>query len=56
MGLHLYVVLIKYWHLEVQKFKIVKAYWGYTEDFLQQCKGDLTVAKECIKKIQEHHS
>lgn len=27
-----------------------KAYWGYTEDFLQQCKDDLTVTKEYIEK------
>ncbi|MFB7157361.1 GNAT family N-acetyltransferase [Lysinibacillus sp. NPDC056232] len=29
-----------------------KAYWGYTEDFLQQCIGDLTVTKEYIEKNQ----
>ncbi|MFF2176441.1 GNAT family N-acetyltransferase [Lysinibacillus sp. NPDC058147] len=27
-----------------------KAYWGYTEDFLQQCKGDLTVTKEYVEE------
>ncbi|MDD1502481.1 GNAT family N-acetyltransferase [Lysinibacillus sp. CNPSo 3705] len=27
-----------------------KAYWGYTEDFLQQCKDDLTVTKEYIEE------
>ncbi|MGE7949018.1 GNAT family N-acetyltransferase [Lysinibacillus sp. NPDC093688] len=25
-----------------------KAYWGYVEDFLQQCKDDLTITKEYI--------
>ncbi len=29
-----------------------KAYWGYTEDFLKQCKDDLTVTKEYIREIQ----
>ncbi|MFE3576790.1 GNAT family N-acetyltransferase [Lysinibacillus sp. NPDC059133] len=27
-----------------------KAYWGYTEDFLQQCIDNLTVTKEYIEK------
>lgn len=27
-----------------------KAYWGYTEDFLQQCKDDITVTKEYIEE------
>lgn len=27
-----------------------KAYWGYTEDFLKQCKDDLTVTKEYIRE------
>ncbi len=27
-----------------------KAYWGYTEDFLQQCKEDLTVTKGYIEE------
>ncbi|MGE7691301.1 GNAT family N-acetyltransferase [Lysinibacillus sp. NPDC097214] len=27
-----------------------KAYWGYTEDFLQQCKDDWTVTKESIEE------
>lgn len=27
-----------------------KGYWGYTEDFLQQCKEDLTVTKEYIEE------
>ncbi|TKI72671.1 GNAT family N-acetyltransferase [Lysinibacillus mangiferihumi] len=27
-----------------------KAYWGYTEDFLQQCKNDLTVTKDYIEE------
>jgi len=27
-----------------------KAYWGYSEEFLQKCKDDLTVTKEFIER------